>query len=68
MPPGWRKVLFGLCIARVLFVPLLLFCNAHPRNHLPVLLDSDIAFVVIMVLFSLSNGYLTTPALTYGSK
>ncbi|KAK7792618.1 hypothetical protein R5R35_009151 [Gryllus longicercus] len=51
--------LVGLLAAlRVVFVPLLLLCNAHPRHHLPVLINSDVYYIIIIVLFALSNGYL----------
>uniref|UniRef100_A0A6M2E1F7 Equilibrative nucleoside transporter n=1 Tax=Amblyomma tuberculatum TaxID=48802 RepID=A0A6M2E1F7_9ACAR len=57
-----------LCIGRVVFIPLFLLCNAYPRYNLPVVFESDTAFVILMVLFSVSNGYLVTPALTHASK
>ncbi|KDR21110.1 equilibrative nucleoside transporter 1 [Zootermopsis nevadensis] len=47
-----------LSILRVVFIPLLLLCNAQPRHHLPVLMNSDLHYIVIIVLFALSNGYL----------
>ncbi|KAJ9581148.1 hypothetical protein L9F63_023675 [Diploptera punctata] len=53
---GWAVVL--LSVLRVVFVPLLLLCNAQPRSHLPVLIQSDVYYIIIIVLFGLSNGYL----------
>ena len=52
---GWTLALTAL---RVSFVPLLMLCNAQPRNHLPVLINNDSAFTIIMVAFALSSGYL----------
>ncbi|XP_037575179.1 equilibrative nucleoside transporter 2 isoform X2 [Dermacentor silvarum] len=63
-----RKTMLALCLCRVVFIPLFLLCNAYPRYNLPVLFESDTAFIVLMVLFSVSNGYLVTPALTHASK
>ncbi|XP_077537597.1 equilibrative nucleoside transporter 1-like isoform X3 [Haemaphysalis longicornis] len=68
LPASWRRTLFALCLSRVVFIPLFLLCNAYPRYNLPVLFESDTAFVVLMVFFSVSNGYLVTPALTHASK
>lgn len=47
-----------LSILRVVFIPLLLLCNAQPRHHLPVIMNSDLYYILIIVLFGLSNGYL----------
>lgn len=65
---AWRRTILTLCVARVVFVPLLLLCNAHPRNQLPVVFSTDAWFVAFVALFALSNGYLTTLTLTYASK
>ncbi|XP_064484334.1 equilibrative nucleoside transporter 1-like isoform X2 [Ornithodoros turicata] len=68
MSATWKKTILVSCLARVVFVPLFLLCNAHPRQHLPVLFNSDLAYVIFMCLFGLSNGYLTSITLTYSSK
>ncbi|XP_071454799.1 equilibrative nucleoside transporter 3 isoform X2 [Hetaerina americana] len=52
-----------LSTARVVFIPLLLLCNAQPRQNLPVLINSDIAYIAIMMMFALSNGYLANISL-----
>lgn len=41
----------------MLFIPLFMFTNVHPRT-LPVLFDSEYYYILFMVLFGLSNGYL----------
>nr|CAD7196742.1 unnamed protein product [Timema douglasi] len=53
---GWLVILLAVC--RVVFVPLLMLCNARPRHHMPVLIDSDLYYILIIVVFALSNGYL----------
>ncbi|PSN53712.1 hypothetical protein C0J52_02191 [Blattella germanica] len=69
---GWVVAL--LSILRVGFIPLLLLCNAQPRNHLPVVMDNDIYYIVIIMLFALSNGYLasitllTVPKIVHSSE
>lgn len=45
-------------VMRIVFVPLLLFCNAQPRGHLPVIFDRDYYYILIIILFALTNGYL----------
>lgn len=47
-----------LSIARVIFIPALMFCNAQPRHHLPVYISSDIYYILITIIFALTNGYL----------
>ena len=67
---------FVLSILRIGFVPLFLFCNANPdnRNLTWVIFDDDIYYIIIMSLFSLSNGYLSSicmmsaPQLCKGSE
>ena len=37
-------------------------CNVSPQNRpeFPVVLKSDAAYIVIMILFSVSNGYIAS--------
>lgn len=54
-------IMFVASLLRVVFVPLFIFCNADPINRtLPVWFPSDTAYIIIMLLFSFSNGYITT--------
>lgn len=46
-------------VLRVIGIPLLLICNANPRQHLPVLIHSDYIYIAIMLVFGLTNGYIT---------
>lgn len=57
--PENRSWLIGLLsFLRFVFIPLLLLCNAQPRHHLPVLIMSDYYYILILILFGLTNGYL----------
>lgn len=47
-----------LTFMRIAFVPILMFCNAQPRHHLPVIFDKDYAYVIFIILFAFTNGYL----------
>lgn len=52
------RALLLMSAARIIFVPLLLFCNAQPRQHLPVFIHGDAYYILIVVLFGFTNGYL----------
>uniref|UniRef100_A0A8C9YNJ6 Solute carrier family 29 member 1a n=1 Tax=Sander lucioperca TaxID=283035 RepID=A0A8C9YNJ6_SANLU len=61
----WLPVLVGL---RVVFVPLFMLCNVQPRNYLPVLFGHDAWYIVFMIFFSFSNGYLASLCMCFGPK
>jgi len=53
-------LVFGASLLRVAFIPLFLFCNADPDNRtLKVAFYSDTAYILIMFIFSFTNGYIT---------
>ena len=56
------KFALVLAVARLAFIPLLLLCNIAPgqRHLIPVLMVSDTAYIMLMLLLAISNGYLTT--------
>ncbi|CAH0395770.1 unnamed protein product [Bemisia tabaci] len=65
----WKVGTFALL--RTVFIPLFMFCNAQPktgRQHLPVLIASDVWYSAITVLFGLSNGYLANIVMIIVSK
>jgi len=47
-------------LSRLAFIPLFVFCNVSPNNRqvTDVLFHSDTAYIIIMAVFSISNGYL----------
>lgn len=59
-----------MCALRVVLVPLLLICNIAPANriHTSVVLDSDVAFITLILLLGASNGYLINAAFVYAPK
>lgn len=57
-----------LSLLRVIFVPALLLCNARPRHFFPVMIHADYLFIILMGLFSFSNGYLANIALIWAPK
>ncbi|KAK2874652.1 hypothetical protein QQF64_003399 [Cirrhinus molitorella] len=62
------KLLPGLLVARVIFVPLFMLCNVQPRYNLPVYFSHDGWFIGFMILFAFSNGYLASLCMCFGPK
>lgn len=63
-----EKVVLFLSLVRTVFIPLLMLCNAHPRHYLPVIFDSDVAFVLLMTVFAFTNGYLLCASMLQVSR
>ncbi|KAM6977455.1 equilibrative nucleoside transporter 1-like [Aplochiton taeniatus] len=69
MWPGKDSKLLPLFIlARCVFVPLFMLCNVQPRSNLPVVFEHDAWFIVFMILFAFSNGYLASLCMCHGPK
>ena len=49
---------------------MFLFCNVNPtqRNLTPVMFESDVAYIMIMLMFSVSSGYLATICMMSGPQ
>jgi len=60
--PGKKEsvLVLALSLLRIGFLPLFLLCNLSPgeRTLVPVVFESDTAYLIIMTAFSLSNGYV----------
>lgn len=64
-----QNVTLLLSLVRVVFVPLFMLCNAAPTVRLlPVLFSTDADFYALMVIFSISNGYLGNLAMMLGPQ
>ncbi|KAG6445643.1 equilibrative nucleoside transporter 3 [Manduca sexta] len=57
--PDNQWIIAGASILRVVGVPMLMLCNAQPRRHLPVVFLWDWEYIIIMIIFAFTNGYLT---------
>ncbi|XP_056136594.1 equilibrative nucleoside transporter 1-like [Lampris incognitus] len=69
MWPGKDSCVLPVSIlARLLFVPLFMLCNVQPRSSLPVYFQHDAWFILFMLLFASSNGYLASLCMCYGPK
>lgn len=63
-PNSWMliqnpKVLIWYSVSRLIFIPLFLTCNIHPKGAAP-LISSDWWYILLQFLFGLSNGQLCT--------
>ncbi|XP_036622587.1 equilibrative nucleoside transporter 1 isoform X3 [Trichosurus vulpecula] len=63
-----RWLLPSLVVARIVFVPLMMLCNVHPRKNLPVVFHHDAWFIIFMIFFAFSNGYLASLCMCFGPK
>jgi solute carrier family 29 (equilibrative nucleoside transporter), member 1/2/3 len=69
------RALLSLSLARVLFIPFFLLCNIYPRSpsNIPII-NSDLAYFLLLTLFGLSNGYvmslcmMAAPSLEHNKK
>ncbi|XP_035519102.1 equilibrative nucleoside transporter 3 [Morone saxatilis] len=69
VPGPTSRVLPVLVLCRTIMVPLFMFCNYQPRDHLhTVLFTHDLYPVVFNCLLGLTNGYLGTLPMIYGPK
>lgn len=57
----WQLIF--LCTLRILFIPIIMVCNAQPRHHLPVYIHADIYYILISIIFAISNGYICNTVL-----
>ncbi|CAJ1067765.1 equilibrative nucleoside transporter 3 [Xyrichtys novacula] len=69
IPGPTSRVLPVLVVCRSVMVPLIMFCNYQPRDHIhTVFFTHDVFPVVFNCLLGLSNGYLGTLPMIYGPK
>ncbi|NXM70865.1 S29A1 protein, partial [Serilophus lunatus] len=67
--PGKDSCLLpAMVVLRVIFVPLFMLCNVQPRHYLPVVFSHDAWYIIFMILFSFSNGYLASLCMCFGPK
>ncbi|NXO02593.1 S29A1 protein, partial [Rhinopomastus cyanomelas] len=67
--PGKDSYLLPLLVTlRVIFIPLFMLCNVKSRNHLPVIFFHDAWYIIFMIFFSISNGYLASLCMRFGPK
>uniref|UniRef100_A0A671P7L7 Solute carrier family 29 member 2 n=1 Tax=Sinocyclocheilus anshuiensis TaxID=1608454 RepID=A0A671P7L7_9TELE len=55
-------------VLRVVFIPALMLCNIQPRFYLPVFFNHDMAYIIIMSLFAMTNGYFACLSMSYAPQ
>ncbi|NXY50249.1 S29A1 protein, partial [Ceuthmochares aereus] len=67
--PGKDSCLLPVMVAlRVVFIPIFMLCNVQPRDYLPVIFSHDAWYIIFMIFFSISNGYLASLCMCFGPK
>ncbi|KFO69799.1 Equilibrative nucleoside transporter 1 [Cuculus canorus] len=67
--PGKDSCLLPVMVAlRVVFIPIFMLCNVQPRDYLPVVFSHDAWYIIFMIFFSISNGYLASLCMCFGPK
>ncbi|CAB4068554.1 SLC29A1_2_3 [Lepeophtheirus salmonis] len=63
-------ILLFSSISRIIFIPLFLCCNIQPDNryYTDVYIESDAAFIILIIIFSITNGYIGNICLMFGPK
>ncbi|XP_068211138.1 equilibrative nucleoside transporter 1-like [Palaemon carinicauda] len=67
-PRRGSRILHVLVFGRIIFIPLFLLCNHDPKSPIPTVFDHDAYYIVFMLLFAFSNGYLSSLCMIYGPK
>jgi len=49
-----------MSISRIIFLPIFLMCNVDGRRIFPLIINSDLIYFLILLLFAISNGYIGT--------
>ncbi|KAL1252858.1 hypothetical protein QQF64_017551 [Cirrhinus molitorella] len=67
--PSMKSQLFPLFVVlRVVFIPALMLCNVQPRFYLPVFFNHDVAYIILMSLFAMTNGYFACLSMSYAPQ
>ncbi|XP_058256536.1 equilibrative nucleoside transporter 1 isoform X1 [Hemibagrus wyckioides] len=62
------KLLPALLLTRLIFIPLFMLCNVQPRYRMPVIFSHDAWFIIFIILFAFSSGYLSSLCMCFYSK
>ncbi|XP_072101610.1 equilibrative nucleoside transporter 1-like [Mobula birostris] len=68
MWPRRRVPLLVMVLLRVAFIPLFVFCNVKEQLHGFAVFQHDGWYILFMILFAFSNGYLVTLCMCYAPK
>lgn len=67
--PSKESCLFPIfVVARVIFIPALMLCNIPARTYLPVVFQHEFAYILLMSLFAMTNGYCACLCMSYAPQ
>uniref|UniRef100_A0A8C4QVQ5 Solute carrier family 29 member 2 n=1 Tax=Eptatretus burgeri TaxID=7764 RepID=A0A8C4QVQ5_EPTBU len=66
-PRAESRLLPFFVLLRIIFIPLFLLCNIE-KSLLPTIFHHDAFFILFMIGFGTSNGYLASLAMAYGPR
>jgi len=62
------RLLFFLCCARFLFIPLFGFCHFPNTNGFPYIFKNDFIYALFVLLFAMSHGYCNSINMMYAPR
>lgn len=63
-----RNKILVVCAFRVVFIPLIFFCNIQPRVYTGTYFGNDFWPLIFILTLGLTNGYFSTLCMMYGPK
>ncbi|XP_076836495.1 equilibrative nucleoside transporter 2 [Brachyhypopomus gauderio] len=67
--PSKDSCLFPIfVVARVIFIPVLMLCNISSHVYLSSLLTHEFAYITVMSLFAMTNGYFACLSMSYAPR
>ncbi|XP_022333789.1 equilibrative nucleoside transporter 3-like [Crassostrea virginica] len=63
-----RTYILLVCAVRLVFIPLIFFCNIQPRHYTEVVFKDDFCPLIFILSLGLTNGYFSTLCMMYGPK
>lgn len=62
-----RWLLLLISFIRIVYIPLFMMCDTHPRSYLPVIFG-DIGYIILIATLGITNGFVCTLAMIAGPK
>ena len=71
LQPGPRHVWIPIVLRAVILIPVYVLCNYQPEGSVrvfPVLIQSDIVFILAGIIMAFTSGYYSSLTMMYGPK
>lgn len=69
--PGPKRVWIPIVLRGLIFIPVFLMCNYHPKNavrRFDVYIENDIVYIIAGILMAFTSGYYSSLCMMYGPK